>query len=276
MGLAVNTNIAALNAYRNLSNTQNDLSKSMEKLSSGLRINRAADDAAGLSISEGLRAQINGANQAQRNAQDGISVIQLAEGALTEAHDILQRIRELSVQGANDSNNGAARTAITDEMSALTEELGRIAQNTNFNSKALLTTAAAGTALTFQVGAGSSADNQLAVNLTDLEAIAGTLTGPTTSDAAGFSAYLGTIDTAIANVSSGRSDLGAQQNRFESAIRSLSVSSENLAAAESRIRDTDMAQEMVKYTAKNILSQAGTAMLAQANQSTQGVLQLLG
>jgi len=290
MGLAVNTNIAALNAYRNLSNTQNDLSKSMEKLSSGLRINRAADDAAGLAISEGLRAQVTGLNQAQRNAQDGISVIQTAEGALTEVHDILQRMRELTVQGANDTNNGGARAAIDGEIDALAKELDRIVDNTEFNGIKLLKGDGAGAALNFsiQVGAGSGQDNQIVIALKDIGAALSGITdatgasqlaklgAPTTTAAADAAANLTAIDTAIKAISTARADYGAQQNRLESSIRSLSVSSENLAAAESRIRDTDMAQEMVKYTAKNILSQAGTAMLAQANQSTQGVLQLLG
>lgn len=274
MGLTVNTNPAALNAYRNLSNTQAEMSKSMEKLSSGLRINRAADDAAGLSISEGLRAQINGSNQAQRNAQDGISVIQTAEGALTEVHDILQRVRELTVQAGNDSNNAEARDAIAGEVASLGEELTRIAESTNFDGTKLLS---GGATLTFQVGAGSSADeDQIGVMLQDFSGLGATIGALATTDSATALTNLDAIDTAISSVSSARSDLGAQQNRFESAIRSLSVSAENLSAAESRIRDTDMAQEMVKYSAKNIMSQAGTAMLAQANQSSQGVLQLLG
>lgn len=304
MGMQINTNVSALNAYRNLSNTQNDLSKSLEKLSSGLRINRAADDAAGLAISEGLRSQVNGLNVAARNAQDGISVIQTAEGALTEVHSILQRVRDLAVQAGNDSNNAESRAAITNEVSQLSAELGRIAESTNFNGIALLQ----GGSLSFQVGADGDASSQISVNLTDLAtALAGvveyTAPDPTATPAVvgGWTSELTfaatpedaannvpartaaensamaitAIDTAITAISSSRSELGAAQNRFESTINSLNVSSENLSAAESRIRDTDMAAEMVKYTAANILSQAGTAMLAQANQSTQGVLQLL-
>lgn len=284
MGMQINTNVSALNAYRNLSNTQNDLSKSLEKLSSGLRINRAADDAAGLAISEGLRSQVNGLNVAARNAQDGISVIQTAEGALTEVHSILQRVRDLAVQAGNDSNNANSRTAIATEVTALTEELTRIADNTNFNGIYLLagdTDGAAGagtaTSLSFQVGAGTDASNQITVDLAgaNVNTVVTDLGTLDLTTAAGAAAAIGVIDTQITAVSTARADLGAVQNRFESTINSLNVSAENLAAAESRIRDTDMASEMVKYTAANILSQAGTAMLAQANQANQGVLQLL-
>lgn len=290
MGMQINTNVSALNAYRNLSNTQNDLSKSLEKLSSGLRINRAADDAAGLSISEGLRSQVNGLNVAARNAQDGISVIQTAEGALTEVHSILQRMRDLAIQGGNDSNNTESRAALQGEINGLASELNRIGANTQFNGINLMD----GAALSFQVGAnGNTAtdlSNTITVNVADLaDAVQGVATLESTgadlaaasvlvdvtTDAASAAAGVELIDAAITNVSTARAELGASQNRFESTINSLNVSSENLAAAESRIRDTDMAAEMVKYTAANILSQAGTAMLAQANQSTQGVLQLL-
>lgn len=275
MGMQINTNVSALNAYRNLSNTQNDLSKSLEKLSSGFRINRAADDAAGLAISEGLRSQVNGLNVAARNAQDGISVIQTAEGALTEVHSILQRVRDLTNQGANDSNNAKSREAIQTEISALADELTRIADSTNFNGIKLLS---GGTTLTFQVGAGSvAAEDQISVALTDFDTLGATIDtlAATMTDAASYGAALAGIDTQIQAVSTARAGYGALQNRFESTINSLNVSAENLAAAESRIRDTDMASEMVKFTSKNILSQAGTAMLAQANQANQGVLQLL-
>jgi len=374
MGMQINTNIAALNAYRNLSNTQNDLSKSLEKLSSGLRINRAADDAAGLAISEGLRSQIGGLTVAARNAQDGVSVIQTAEGSLTEVHSILQRMRDLAVQAGNDSNSVKAREAITTEVSDLTEELQRISDSTNFNGIQLLD-GTAGT-LTFQVGADGNNASKIDVNMTtsNVSAIAGALTtgaggtafdaltpsdvtgaltfnldGATSSvgvtlaggyntvqeiadalnadtgftngnliasvndtnqlvvtstngavvdtdapsadfgagaasaagildfsNAAGARAAITAIDTQIEKVSTARAGLGAVQNRFESAINSLNVSRENISAAESRIRDTDMASEMVNFTRANLLSQAGTAMLAQANQSNSGVLQLLG
>lgn len=286
MGMQINTNISALNAHRNLSNTQNDLSKSLEKLSSGLRINRAADDAAGLSISEGLRSQANGLGVAARNAQDGISVIQTAEGALTEVHSILQRVRDLAVQAGSDSNNADSRDALTTEATALGEELARISDTTNFNGINLMD----GAALSFQVGANGDPSSQISVQLTDLATAVASVTVLTagTATVAGTSALaidftdattaaksITDIDTAIAAISSSRSELGASQNRFESAINSLNVSRENLSAAESRIRDVDMAGEMVKFTSKNILSQAGTAMLAQANQSNQGVLSLL-
>ena len=291
MGMQITTNVSALNAYRNLSSTQNDLSKSLEKLSSGLRINRAADDAAGLAISEGLKSQVNGLNVAQRNAQDGISVIQTAEGALTEVHSILQRMRDLAVQAGNDSNNDESRTAIQTEVTQLTSELVRIADSTNFNGISLLQ---GGDPLTFQVGADGNAASQVTVNNADLatslasiatitygvDGANGSALAPaagtfTFDSAANAKASITAIDTAITAISSQRANLGAAQNRFESTINSLAVSAENLSAAKSRITDTDMASEMVKYTAANILSQAGTAMLAQANQSTQGVLQLL-
>lgn len=285
MGLQIATNVGALNAYRNLSANQNDVSKSLEKLSSGLRINRAADDAAGLAISEGLRSQVNGLNVAARNAQDGISVIQTAEGALTEVHSILQRVRDLAVQAGNDSNNTDSRAAITTEVTQLVDELERIADATNFNGINLLD-ASAGAAsdgtLSFQVGANGDASSQITVDLStaDIKTLATDLrTAIVTTD--GFAdptvaaATITTVDASIKSVSSARADLGAIQNRFESTINSLQVSAENLSAAKSRIADTDMAAEMVKYTASNILQQAGTAMLAQANQSGQGVLQLL-
>ncbi|GAA3863432.1 flagellin [Leifsonia kafniensis] len=389
MGMQINTNIAANNSYRNLSNTQNDLSKSLEKLSSGLRINRAADDAAGLAISEGLRSQVGGLTVASRNAQDGISLIQTAEGSLTEVHSILQRMRDLAVQAGSDSNNVKSREAITTEAKALNDELTRISETSNFNGIQLLD--GSQSSLKFQVGADGSASSQIAVDLSgaNVKSIATTLANGTTAatgseftiaavgaiggpatftsttaagvqtsvtTGAGFPAAatftsvdgyadalradanfssaftvsvtkdangagngiivsakdggvvssatppaglaVGTvgagvtggvkfdtatnaqaaitlIDAQITKVSTARSDLGASQNRFESTIKSLSVSKENLSAAESRIRDTDMAEEMVKYTRANVLSQAGTAMLAQANQSNQGVLQLL-
>jgi flagellin len=275
MGMQINTNIAALNAHRNLSNTQNDLSKSLEKLSSGLRINRAADDAAGLAISEGLRSQVNGLAVAARNAQDGISVIQTAEGALTEVHSILQRVRDLAVQAGNDSNNAESRTAIKTEIDALGDELTRIGASTNFNGIKLMDGTVG--SLTFQVGAGdTAAEDQIAVALTDFSALGADIKALTVDTAANALASITAIDTEITAVSTARAGYGAAQNRFESTINSLNVSRENLSAAESRIRDTDMAAEMVNFTRANILSQAGTAMLAQANQSNQGVLQLLG
>jgi flagellin len=281
MGMQINTNIAALNAHRNLSNTQNDLSKSLEKLSSGLRINRAADDAAGLAISEGLRSQVNGLNVAARNAQDGISVIQTAEGALTEVHSILQRMRDLAVQAGNDSNNVDSRKAITKEATALTAELTRISETTNFNGINLLDASAGAAAdgkMSFQIGAGAGTDSQIVVDLAgaDVSVVATNVGAALFDTPANAALAITAIDTEITSISDARAGLGANQNRFESAINSLNVSRENLQAAESRIRDVDMAGEMVNFTRSNILSQAGTAMLAQANQSNQGVLQLLG
>jgi flagellin len=375
MGLRINQNIAAQNAYRSLSVSDNQMSKSLEKLSSGFRINRAADDAAGLAISEGLRSQVSGLKTAVRNSQDGVSVVQTAEGALNEVTSVLQRMRDLSVQGANDSNNAAARTSIADEVDSLRSELGRIAESTNFNGKKLLD-GSAGT-MNFQVGADGNANSQISVDLGSVNiktlatnlaagggakftmatptAVGGTLSFSTTTPATSASVDVGTagtlkttqavadklnadsgfagtfsasvnsdnelvvrsknggtvattdpdaggtalaagtavtgglqynsaanaqsavssIDAAIASVSSSRGKLGSYQNRLEHTINNVNVAIENLSASESRIRDTDMAQEMMSYTRSQILTQAGTAMLAQANQSQQGVLSLL-
>ena len=289
MGLSINQNIAAVNSYRNLANTQNDLSKSLEKLSSGFRINRAADDAAGLAISEGLRSQVGGLKVAARNAQDGISVVQTAEGALTETHAILQRLRDLAVQGANDSNNTEARANITTEATSLVAELGRIAQSTNFNGTTLLDgTKTGAAALNFQVGADGNTNSAITVDLASANVAAVSTTLAVTSDAsntaaAGFDVSthaaaqnsIQAVNAQIESVSTARAELGAYQNRFEHTIKNINVAVENLSASESRIRDTDMAQEMVQFTRAQILSQAGTAMLAQANQIPQGVLSLL-
>lgn len=276
MGLRINTNTDAFNSYRNLSVTQGQMSKSLEKLSSGFRINRAADDAAGLAISEGLRSQVGGLKQAVRNAQDGISVVQTAEGALTEVHSILQRVRDLSVQAGNDSNSADARANIKTEIDSLGDELTRIGNSTNFNGTKLLDGTAS--ALTFQVGATDQAsESQVVVDLSsaDVTAIGTAVKALNVSDAANSLTSLTAVDTQIKNVSTERAKLGAVQNRFEHTINSLNVAVENLSASESRIRDTDMAQEMMSFTRSNILSQAGTAMLAQANSAPQSVLQLL-
>ncbi|GGK90462.1 flagellin [Curtobacterium luteum] len=280
MGMSINTNLSALNTYRNLNATQNDLSKSLEKLSSGLRINRAADDAAGLSISEGLKSQVGGLTVAARNAQDGISVVQTAEGGLTETHAILQRVRDLAVQAGNDSNNADSRTAISTEVTQLSAELGRIADSTNFNGINLLD-GTAGTAgdgkLNFQVGANGDAASQITVDLSgaNVKTVSTAVAALKFDSAADAQASITAIDAQIKDVSSARSNIGAIQNRFDHAINVTNVAKENLTAAGSRITDVDMAEEMVKYTRDNILSQAGTSMLAQANQSTQGVLSLL-
>lgn len=278
MALSVNTNIAGINSYRNLTATQGDLNKSLERLSSGFRINRAADDAAGLAISEGLRSQVGGTKVAIRNAQDAISVVQTAEGGMTEVHAILQRVRDLSVQAANDSNSADARTNIATEVTSLVSELTRISTSTNFNGIKLLDgTAGAAGKLNFHVGAGSAATDSIEVDLAGAN-IATVVTGLGTLDfttSAGALAAVTAADTQIKAVSTARASLGAYQNRFDHTIKSLNVSLENLSASESRIRDTDMASEMMDFTRAQILSQAGTAMLAQANQIPQGVLQLL-
>ncbi|GAB2972700.1 flagellin N-terminal helical domain-containing protein [Actinotalea caeni] len=285
MGFAINTNLPANNTYRQLSITQDQQAKSLEKLSSGLRINRAGDDAAGLSIAEGLKSQVNGYTVAARNAQDGISVVQTAEGALGEVQSILQRMRDLAVQGANDTNNAESRAAIKAEADQLGNELWRIAESTNFNGISLLK---GGDALNIQVGADGNAaaggHNTISVNLGDVATAVGALASTDGADgAADFdvtdadtaAATIEAIDTALVAVSEQRSDLGAVQNRLEYAVKNINVSIENLTASESRIRDVDMASEMVKFTRSQVLSQAGTAMLAQANQAGQGVLQLL-
>jgi flagellin len=270
MGLRINQNIAAMNSYRNLSVTDGQMSKSLEKLSSGFRINRAADDAAGLAISEKLRSQVTGLNTASSNAQNAISLVQTAEGALNESHSILQRMRELAVQSANDTNTNTDRVQIQKEVSALTTELTRISDTTEFNGKKLLDGTFTGT---FQIGANSG--QTLSVSITDQDAAALGVSGVDVSTQAGATSAITALDTAINSVSGTRADLGAVQNRLEHTVNNLNVASENLAASESRIRDTDMAKEMMSFTRAQILSQAGTAMLAQANQAPQGVLSLL-
>ena len=276
MGLRINQNIAAMNAYRNLSVTDGQMSKSLEKLSSGFRINRAADDAAGLSISEGLRSQVNGLKVATRNAQDGISVVQTAEGALTEVHAILQRMRDLAVQASNGGAADAdAQAASNTEFGELKKELDRIATTTKFGSQALLT----GTySSDFQVDWQdvTAAGGKFTVEITQgVDSTALALDTVTVDDTTNANSAIAALDGAIKNVSTQRATLGAFQNRLEHTINNLSVAVENLSASEARIRDTDMAQEMVSFTRAQILSQAGTAMLAQANQAPQGVLQLL-
>lgn len=289
VGLRINNNIAAFNAYRNLSVTDGQMGKSLEKLSSGYRINRAADDAAGLAISESLRSQIGGLKVAVRNAQDGISVVQIAEGALNETTSILQRMRDLAVQSSNGgSQDTTAQANANTEFQQLNSELDRIAVTTKFGQQSLLDGAYAGA---FQVGSDSqtvNASNVITVDITT--AAGGALNGLTITalDSAGLvlsasdltttanaTAAIDSLDTALKDVSTVRAKLGAYQNRFEHTINNLNVAVENLSASESRIRDTDMASEMVSFTRSQILSQAGTAMLAQANQSPQGVLKLL-
>jgi len=273
--MIINHNIAALNTYRQLSINNATSQKSLEKLSSGLRVNRAGDDAAGLAISEKMRGQIRGLDQATRNSQDAISLIQTAEGALNETHSILQRMRELAVQGASDTNTGADRLQIGKEITQLKGEINRIKDQTEFNTQKLLTGTA--TSLTFQIGANATQDIDLNIASMGTTALAlGTVTiAASTVTGESISAMITTIDAAISTVSSERAKLGAIQNRLEHTINNLGTSSENLSAAESRIRDVDMAKEMMAFTKNSILQQAATAMLAQANQAPQGVLQLL-
>ena len=260
MSLRINQNIDALNSYRNLSSTQNAQSKSLEKLSSGFRINRAADDAAGLAISEGLRSQVGGLKIAVRNAQDGISVAQTAEGALTEVHSMLQRMNDLAVQHNNGTQSTESQAALAAEFTQLHTEIERIEANTKFNGIALF----GGTELTFQTGYDSG--DTIDISATALAAI--DVSAAVITDSS-------TVQSAITTISTQRAELGAVHNRFEHTINSVNVAIENLSASESRIRDTDMAQEMMNFTRSQILSQAGTSMLSQANQSQQGVLSLL-
>ncbi len=268
MSLRINTNVEAFNAHRQLVGTEMSMSKAMEKLSSGLRINRAADDAAGLAISEKMRAQIRGIAMAHRNTMDGISMVQAAEGALNEVHSIIQRVRELAVQYNNGTLSTSDRAAITAEIAQLSAEVRRIITATQFNSINVLEST---TPITFQVGANAGEEMTI-----DIDAISATDLGTDALDlTTGASAAITTIDDAIQTVSDQRASLGAYQNRFEHTINNLNVAVENLSASESRIRDTDMAQEMVSFTRSQILTQAGTAMLSQANQASQNVLSLL-
>jgi flagellin len=268
MSLRVNTNTMAFNAYRNLSATDSAMGKSLEKLSSGLRINRAGDDASGLVISETLRSQVGGLKQAVRNAQDGISVVQTAEGALNEVHAMLQRMRDLAVQAANTGSNGTTAVAAAQaEVNQLVSAIDDIASRTKFNGTSLLSGSAS---LTFQVGANSG--ETLSLTLAGMGATALTISGLSLASA---SAAIASLDAAIDKVSSQRGIFGAAQNRLEHSIANLSVTQENLSASESRIRDTDMASEMTEFSRSQILMQAGTAMLAQANSAPQQVLSLL-
>ncbi|MFC0013583.1 MULTISPECIES: flagellin Hag [Allobacillus] len=292
--MRINHNIAALNTHNQLSNNSNNIQKSLEKLSSGLKINKAGDDAAGLAISEKMRGQIRGLEMAEKNAQDGISLIQTAEGALNETHSILQRMRELAVQASNDTNEDVDRKAIQDEVNQLVEEIDRISKDTEFNSQKLLGGDNGTTTFDGKIHIGANDDQNIGVSINSMAAdkilsLTAVETGETDNDGnkitvesidvsksqSDASNAIATIDTAIESVSKERSSLGAIQNRLEHTINNLSTSAENLTAAESRIRDVDMAAEMMEFTKNNILSQASQAMLAQANQQPQGVLQLL-
>jgi len=273
--MRINNNLMAMNTTRQLGINSDNSSKSMEKLSSGYRINKAGDDAAGLAISEKMRAQIKGLNQASRNAQDGISLIQTSEGALGEAQNIMQRMRELAVQGSTGTLTSDDAAEIGKEYTALTSEITDISSKTNFNGIDTLTTAAAGATstnkITLQTGANDG--DTMDVSTFNLEGEAGKFgTIATVSDA---KAEITKLDAGIKAVSGARAQYGAEQNRLEYKIKNLDAGSENLQAAESRIRDVDMAKEMVNYTKNDILNQAAQAMLAKANQAPQGVLQLL-
>ena len=277
--MIINHNMNAMNAHRNMGVNNNNAAKAMEKLSSGLRINRAGDDAAGLAISEKMRGQIRGLDQASRNAQDGISLIQTAEGALNETTNILQRMRELSVQAANDTNATTDRVAIKTELIALQDEITRIADTTKFNGKNLINSAASnGSALNIQVGANSG--EGIKITLANMAAsvigVTTTLVSNISAGTAGDANKLTTaIDEALVKVSTQRAKFGAIQNRLEHTIKNIDNTSENLQSAESRVRDVDMAKEMMNYSKNNILNQAAQSMLAQANQQPQNVLNLL-
>lgn len=270
--MRINHNIAAMNTYRQLTVNNTGTSKSLEKLSSGLRINRAGDDAAGLSISEKMRGQIRGLNQASRNAQDGISLIQTAEGALNETHSILQRMRELVIEGGNGFLDTEDLSAITDEITALNAELTGISDRTEFNGIKLLDGN-----LDIKVQIGANATQNLDITVATSMASAGLGVDAVAPDGTDTKCDtdIALVDAAIITVSTTRSGLGATQNRLEHTIANLDNASENLTASESRIRDVDMAKEMMEFTKNNILAQASQAMLAQANQQPQGVLQLL-
>ena len=279
--MRINQNVAALNAWRHLSGSDTELSKSLERLSSGLRINRAADDAAGLAISEKMRSQVSGLRTAERNAMDAISLIQTAEGALNESHAILQRMRELAVQAATDTMTDDDRAELQNEVNQLVDELDRIAEDTEYNTMTLFDGDAE---LTFHIGA--NADQNMQVSIGDMTAeslgVRGEGEGEEPGDAIDIStraeanSAIDDIDSAIGTISEQRSSLGAVQNRLEHTIASLGMAVENLQAAESRIRDADMALEMTIFTRNQILLQSGTAMLAHANMKPQSVLQLLG
>ncbi|SOB91080.1 flagellin [Ureibacillus xyleni] len=269
--MRIQHNISALNTHRNLSANNTQASKNLEKLASGYKINRAGDDAAGLAISEKMRGQIRGLDMASKNAQDGISLIQTAEGALNETHAILQRMRELAVQSANDTNTDDDRTKLQEEVQALRTEINRISTDTEFNTQKLLDGSYSGT-----IHIGANASQSLTVSITQADDTTLQIDSEDISTQSGANTAITAFDNAIKAVSTSRSNLGAIQNRLEHTINNLGTTSENLTAAESRIRDTDMAKEMMGFTKNNILMQAAQSMLAQANQQPQGVLQLLG
>ena len=267
--MIINHNLNAMNAHRNLVSNNALQGKSSEKLSSGYRINRAADDAAGLSISEKMRAQIKGLNQAQANVQDGVSLVQTAEGAMTEVSDMLTRMKELAVKSGNSTYNSTDLTAIKSEWDALVSAIDDVANKTRFNGVSILNGSNS-----FTIQHGEANGDNINVAAVDIKAATLAITGATLNTA-NAGTNINTVDAAIEKVNKARSDLGAKQNQFEHVVNNLAATSENLQAAESRIRDVDMAKEMMTYTKFNILQQAATSMLAQANQAPQGVLQLL-
>lgn len=274
--MVVQHNLTAANTNRQLGITTNGLQKSTEKLSSGYKINRAADDAAGLSISEKMRNQIRGLNKASDNAQDGISLVQTAEGALNEVHSMLQRMSELAVQAANGTNATTDRTALNDEVQQLKTEIQRVGSTTQFNKMNILDGGfSAGTKKALQVGA--NANQTISIAISALKSVVGSSLrdGLKISTATNAQSAITTVQSSIEKLSTLRSKLGAVQNRLEHTVANLDNISENTQSAESRIRDTDMAEEMVQYSKNNILQQAGQSMLAQANQANQGVLSLL-
>ncbi|ASJ71798.1 Flagellin [Granulosicoccus antarcticus IMCC3135] len=270
MAQTINTNVMSLTAQRNLSKSQSSLSTSMERLSSGLRINSAKDDAAGLAIAERMNTQVRGMNVAIRNANDGISLAQTAEGGLQEAGNMLQRMRELAVQSKNGTNSDSDRANLDAEFQQLNEEITRIGETTVYNGQSVLN-ASAGAAVVFQVGANNASNNTLSIELTAIASMTENVTS-----VAGAAAAIDAIDTMIDEVTSSRADFGAVQSRFESAINNLQVGMENQAAARGRIVDADFAVETANMTRSQILQQAGNAMVSQANSAPQSVLQLLG
>ena len=281
--MRINTNVAAMNTYSRLTAANTAKSNSLAKLSSGSRINKAGDDAAGLAISEKMKSQIGGLTQAKRNAQDGISLVQTAEGALNETHSILERMRDLAVQGGNGTLTDKDRDSINKELNALHQELTRISQTTEFNTQKLFAGKAikggkvTPKAFTFQIGANSGQTLAVTVGAMDGESLLGSALDVFKLDATGKNAgtMISNIDKAIATVSDQRAALGAVQNRLEHTINNLTATNENLSDANSRIRDVDMAEEMMTFTKSNILSQAATSMLAQANAMPNSVLNLL-
>ncbi|MCB0874135.1 MAG: flagellin FliC [Actinobacteria bacterium] len=275
MALSIFNNVQAMNAHRVLSGTQNEMGRSMERLSSGLRINRAADDAAGLAVSETMRSNIRGQQVASRNAQDGVSLVQVADGALGNVGDMLQRVRDLAVQASNGTLTDAQRSNLDAEVQQVLTEINAVGSNTDFNGIKILagSVSTAASAVTLQVGA--AAGQTIAFTIGTVSTSDLGVSGIAVSSAASASAAIASIDAAISTITTNRANLGATQNRLEQTISRLGLMAENLQGAESRVRDADMAQEMIKFTKAQVLQQSGMSMLAQANQAPQSVLSLL-